>query len=209
MSERNGTQSKEGAEKTATSPTQGGDIRFLNQKKKKSSKTLVVALLILLGAVAYALLARATLLVQKAPPSVTGAENASTLVDRIWVDRVPERDRDSFSFYVFGSEENVAMHDLAPSIYRHALEIFFYRATARDLQFQFPHDRRSARSPYTVEKLGKPEKHNIDLKLTIAADPQSGGTQKVYYSSTQWNALDRSTLPQWLRQVSTEIPAQR
>lgn len=189
----------------ATPSANGRDIRFLEEeKKRKGPKVLFLALIVLAAGLVYAWFARATLLSQETP---VGVENPNVLVDRLWVDKVPESDREPFTFYIFSSEENLALNDKAASTYRHLLEIFFYRATARDLQYQFPHDRRSGKTKYTIEKLAKPENNQIDLKLTIVADPQANNETKVYYSSTKWSNVDRATLPGSLRAAFLHIPA--
>lgn len=199
-------QARTGDPSGAAKPSENGrGIRFLKEeKKRKGPKVLFLALLLLVAGLAYAWFARAALL----PVETTvGVENPSVLVDRLWVDKVPESDRESFSFYIFSSEENIALNDKAASTYRHLLEIFFYRATARDLQYQFPHDRRSGKTGYAIEKLSKPEKNQIDLKLTIVADPQSNNETKVYYSSTKWSSVDRASLPAPLRAALSRVPA--
>lgn len=195
-----------GERPTAAEPSTGGrDIRFLREeKKRRSPKALFLALLLLAAGIAYAWYARTTLLPHETPVT---PENPSVLVDRLWVDKVPESDREAFSFYIFSSEENLALNDKAASSYRHLLEVFFYRATSRDLQYQFPHDRRSGKTQYTVEKLSKPEKNQIDLKLTIVADPQAGNETRIYYSSTKWSSVDRATLPTPLRDAMARVPA--
>lgn len=180
----------------------GRDIRFLKEKKRKGSGALVFGLLLLVLGVAYALWFRAAF----APPVPSGAVVSSELaggylVDRFWLDTIPERETDKFNVYFFSSEEGVALNDQALSVYKHVLELFFYKASGRDLQYQFPHDRRSGKTAYTVEKLQRPEKYDIDLKLTLAADPQAGGQAKVYFSSTKWSSLDKSTLPPLLQHL--------
>lgn len=202
MSEPTETRTTERHEGEGAGPA-GSDIRFLKERKRRSSKAIVLALLVLTAAVAYAWFARAALRTLEMPAEV---QNSGLLVDRIWIDKVPERDTDTFTFYVFSSEENLALNDKAASTYRHLLEIFFYRATARDLQYQFPHDRRNGKTPYTVEKLARPDQHQLDLRLTIQADPQQGGETKIYYSSTKWSSLDRSTLPAPLRAALAQVP---
>lgn len=187
----------------------GHEIRFLQKKRRKGGrKVYLMAALLLIGAIVYALWARATLL---APPPEEGnppeAAAPSVLVDRLWIDVIPQRESDKFNFYIFSSEDNIGLNDKAESVYRHLLEIFFYNANNNQITFQFPHDRRSLKSGYKVEKLSKP-KDDVDLQLTIEKDPQNSGKSTVYYSSTKWSSADRSSLPPMLRNVPLE-PTQR
>jgi hypothetical protein len=197
MSERNEAESQEPM--SDESGASGRDIRFLKEKQRKGPGALVFAVLLLVVGIVYALFVRSTMLAPPAPSA--DAHAPSLLVDRLWVDKIPEKDMDKFNFYIFSSEENIALNDQAQSSYRHLLEIFFYRASSRDLQYQFPHDRRSGKTQYSVEKLSKPDRNGIDLKLTLVADPQAGNTTKTYYSSTKWSSLDKSTLPPPLRHL--------
>ena len=178
------------------------EIRILNSRPRRRSNLFLIAGLIIVAALAYAWMVRVAL----RPPNtnvraVVNQNAASLLLDRLWIDRVPQRDTDRFNLYVFMSEEQMGLNDQAQSIYRHLLEIFLYDANSREIRFHFPHDSRAAKSAYTVERLARPERNDIDLKLTIAADPQNGNQKTEYFSSTKWNSMDRSTWPAMLRNV--------
>jgi hypothetical protein len=187
----------------------GRDIRFLNdeKKKKKSGSTFkLLAVLTLAIGLAYAWwYHRAvetgffTNITDQA--TVVPAEQVqSLLVDRLWIDELPQRESDKFNFYVFSGEDEFGINDKAQSIYKHLLEIFNFRADAKNINFTFPHDRRNARSAYQVEKLARP-RGDIDMKLVISADPQMGGKSWTYWSSTKWQSHDLQSLPPMLRHL--------
>lgn len=185
------------------SPTQEANparIRFLTEKKKSRSGLYLAAFLLLLAAIAYAFMAPWALRLAGVRGATDVAPLApSLLFDRVWIDEIPQRDTDTFNFYVFSSEDNFGVNDHALSVYKHVLELFFYRASGETtLQFQFPHDRRQARTTYKVEKMAKP-RGDLDLKLTIDKDPQMGGKTQVYFSSTRWSSHDLQSLPTALR----------
>lgn len=205
MTDKHDTPTEEGTCKQGAND--GRDIRLLKRKQRKGPGAMIWAVLFLGLGIVYALLVRAFIAPQVPHGQMlNGDQAASILVDRLWVDRVPEKDTDKFNFYIFSSEENIALNDQAQSSYRHLLEIFFYRATAHDISYQFPHDRRSGKTAYAVEKLAKPDRNQIDMKLTLVADPQAENKTKVYFSSTKWSSLDNTTLPASLRKVPA-LPA--
>ncbi|MBM3463386.1 MAG: hypothetical protein FJX76_14905 [Armatimonadetes bacterium] len=178
------------------------DIRFLREKRKKSGAGVyVMAALLLIAGLAYALWYREAF----TPPPTEAAAPSPLLVDRLWIDEMPQRDTDKFNFYVFSSEDNFGVNDKAQSIYKHVVELFYYDAKDTALRFQFPHDRRDVRTACKVEKMARP-KDEFDLQLTINADPQNSGKTTVYYSSTKWSSHDKTTMPEILRNLPMEKP---
>jgi hypothetical protein len=198
-------QEREAEERNDDSHGDAREIRFLKEKRRRGPGMYVFAVLLLVAALVYAHWYRETF---EKPIATQDAIHApSLLVDRIWIDEIPQRESDKFHLYLFSSEDNFGINDKAASIYKHLLEIFFYDASGTTLSFQFPHDRRNSKTSYKVEKLSKP-KDDVDLKLTITADPQMNGKNAVYYSSTKWSSVDRSTMPQLLQKAipSSVIP---
>ncbi|HXE72002.1 MAG TPA: hypothetical protein VNO81_05030 [Candidatus Nitrosotenuis sp.] len=108
---------------------------------------------------------------------------ASQLVDRIWVDRLPEHDTDPFQAYMFSSD-NVGMSAKFESSYKVLLEIFQFRDSNGQISFYFPHDRRKPTTGYKVEKMARPTRR-LNIQLTLEADPQADGQRKVYYSGPE------------------------
>lgn len=194
-------------EKKDNRKAEDNDIRFLKEKRRSGPNVMLMAALLLAIGVAYALWFRQAsqsgFFATQAPPVSAPQEQIAVpreLVDRIWIDSLPQRETDKFNFYLFSSEDNFGINDHAQSIYKHLLEFFYYRATDSALTFQFPHDKRQARCSYKVERLSKPER-DIDLKLTIENDPQMGGKTTTYLSSTKWQMTDLETLPPTLRSL--------
>jgi hypothetical protein len=115
-------------------------------------------------------------------------EGAKMLVNRMWVDHLPTSPREKYSGYFF-AVRGLGIHDSAESIFKHLVELFHFKIDGTTMNFQFPHDDRSASSSFTVEKL-KDVRGPLDLKLTVQNDPQRGGETGVYYSSTRWRKGD-------------------
>ena len=173
-------------------PTQ---IRFLKeeQRAKKGPGLYLLAALVLAVALGYLFLARQAL--HPTGVVVPAEQAASLLVDRVWIDDLPQRESDTFNLYIFSSEDNFGVNDHAMSIYKHVLELFFYKLSGDStIHFQFPHDRRQLRTSYRVERLSRP-KGDLDLKLTIDKDPQMAGKTCIYYSSTRWSSRNLQSLP--------------
>lgn len=199
MDERQGNHVDEAARR-------GSEIAYLKRKARKSPNNIYyIAAILLVLATAYALWFRAAFApsVVPAPP---GVQISSLLVDRLWIDELPQRDTDKFNFYLFSSEDNFGVNDHAQSLYKHLLEFFYYGGSDTELKFQFPHDRRNAKSAYKVEKVARP-KDELDLKLSLTADPQNGGKPTTYYSSTRWSSTDLQSMPPLLRGLPTQRPA--
>jgi hypothetical protein len=98
----------------------------------------------------------------------------------LWIDRVPEKEKDAFKAYLF-TDDNVGISIDGLSVFKLVIEIFEFKADKTKLSFHFPHDRRRASCPYTLEKLKKPTKY-FDVQLTITNDPQNGGVTHDYFS---------------------------
>jgi len=111
-------------------------------------------------------------------------EGAKMLVNRMWVDHLPRGEREKYTGYLF-SARTFGMHDSAESIYRHLMELFYFKLEGAAVNFQFPHDDRRTSSSFTVERL-RDVRGPLDLKLTLKNDPQKGGEEGVYFSSSKW-----------------------
>jgi hypothetical protein len=165
--------------------TLGRVLRYLDAKAEEllfdrpSSCCVRRGLLALLLAVAAAaaLSQRAPVL---PPNGVECPENV--LVDKIWIDRVPETGRDSFSLYFFSSEEAgeddwmLGVH-VSGTLIRRVTELFAYRVRDKQLKFVFPADGSSASSRYSIVE---ERKGQFELKLSLASDPRHGGEAHVY-----------------------------
>jgi hypothetical protein len=128
----------------------------------------------------------------------SGEMAKNMLFNRPWLDEFPEKPEQRFMVYIF-TKEGLGVHDKAHSAYRHLLEIFTFRANPEKISFLFPHDNRKAESAYKVERLQGNRQFN--LRVTITQDPQVDGKTYVYFSHTDWEMKDRSTLPAELRSL--------
>ena len=126
----------------------------------------------------------------------SGEKAKNMLFNRPWLDEYPQKPDQRFMAYVY-SDEGIGIHDKADSAFVHLLEIFTFRATAEKIFFLFPHDNRKAETPYKVEKIsGHPP---FNLRLTISQDPKVTGKPYTYFSNTDWDVSDGTTLPKEIR----------
>ncbi len=127
----------------------------------------------------------------------SGDAARNMLLNRPWLDEYPAKPEQKFMAYVF-SDELVGVHDRADSAYRHLLEIFTFRVDPEKILYLFPHDQRKAESTYRIEKI---QGGHFNLKLTMMKDPQMGGKTYVYFSHTEWDVKNSSTIPMAVRNV--------
>ncbi|MHC9544982.1 MAG: hypothetical protein AB9903_36165 [Vulcanimicrobiota bacterium] len=125
----------------------------------------------------------------------SGDAARNMLLNRPWMDEFPAKPEQKFTAYVF-SDEMVGVHDKADSAYRHLLEIFTFRVDPEKILYLFPHDQRKADSGYKIEKI---QGGQFNLKLTLMKDPQLGGKTYVYFSHTEWDVKNTSTIPMQVR----------
>lgn len=132
-----------------------------------------------------------------------------TLVECLWLDRLPEDPYEPFQLYFFSEEGGrVGLNAKAESAFKILLEVFEFIDLGDKVQFYFPHDRRKPNSSYKVEKLKKPNAY-FDVQLTLDSDPQNGGKKTVYYSGPEFRPeATGETLPPHVRRVLMQVRAQ-
>jgi hypothetical protein len=122
----------------------------------------------------------------------SGDAARNMLLNRPWLDEFPAKPEQKFVAYVF-SDELVGVHDRAESAYRHLIEIFSFRMDQEKILYLFPHDQRKAETAYKIEKIQGGQHFN--LRITLTKDPQMGGKTYVYFSHTEWDIKNSSTIP--------------
>ena len=107
--------------------------------------------------------------------AIDGDEAKSLLIDRNWIDRMPETERDKLYVYRFVPTMGGGVYQ-DRTIYKGTFELFRFEATADEIRFDLLETHDKVTSRYTIEKVDGPEP--FDLKLTIPDDPRG---PKVYY----------------------------
>lgn len=113
----------------------------------------------------------------EAPPSrVVPAKQAKTLlIDRNWIDRMPETEKDKLYVYRFVPSMGGGVYQ-DRTIFKGTFELFMFEATDGEIRFVLPETKEKVTSKFVIEKVDGPAP--FDLKLTIPDDPRG---PKVYF----------------------------
>lgn len=111
------------------------------------------------------------------PPSTRlSAEDArSVLIDRNWLDRMPETERDHLFVYRFVPNMGGGVFQ-DRTLFKGTFELFSFSVKDSEIKFVLHETHDKVTSPFTIERVDGPAP--FDLKLTIPGDPRG---PKVYY----------------------------
>jgi hypothetical protein len=130
-----------------------------------------------------------------APSKRLPADQAEQLlIDRNWIDRMPETERDRLHVYRFVPSMGGGVYQ-DRTLYKGTFELFRFEATGSEIRFDLPETKTKVVSTYTIESVDGPEP--FDLKLVIPADPRG---PKVYFGMRAETDRDGLRLEQRLRQ---------
>jgi len=122
-------------------------------------------------------------------------EARDLLIDRNWLDRMPETDRDHLFVYRFVPTMGGGVFQ-DRTLYKGTFELFTFKTDADNIHFKLPETKTEVTSAYTIEKVDGPKP--FDLKLTIADDPRG---PHVYYGWSSETDVDGHVLEQRLHDV--------
>ncbi len=106
---------------------------------------------------------------------VDDAEARKLLLDRNWIDRMPETERDRLHVYRFVPSMGGGVFQ-DRTIYKGTFELFRFETSADEIRFDLPETHTKVVSKFRIETVDGPKP--FDLKLTIDADPRG---PQVYY----------------------------
>jgi len=106
---------------------------------------------------------------------VSASDARSLLIDRNWLDRMPETDRDKLHVYRFVPNMGGGVFQ-DRTLYKGTFELFSFKVKDSAITFKLHETKTEVTSPYTIEKVDGPAP--FDLKLTITDDPRG---PKVYF----------------------------
>jgi len=116
--------------------------------------------------------------------AVSGDEARKLLIDRNWLDRMPETERDRLHVYRFVPNMGGGVYQ-DRTLYKGTFELFKFSATGDEIKFDLPETKEKVTSAYAIEAVSGPKP--FDLRLTIFDSPRG---PKVYYG---WrNETDRT-----------------
>ena len=106
---------------------------------------------------------------------VSTDEARSLLIERNWLDRMPDSDRDRLHVYRFVPSMGGGVFQ-DRTLYKGTFELFSFSVKDSAITFKLHETKTEVTSPFTIEKVDGPAP--FDLKLTITDDPR-GPT--IYY----------------------------
>ncbi len=99
------------------------------------------------------------------------------LLNRNWLDRVPQRIDDKLHVYRFVPSMGGGVFQ-DRTIFFGTFELFTFEADGARIRFNLLHTGDKKVSAYTIEELAQPGPDGVDLQLTISDDPR--GTKRYF-----------------------------
>jgi hypothetical protein len=128
------------------------------------------------------------------PPSQLSAQDArDVLIDRNWIDRMPETTTDRLHVYRFVPSMGGGVFQ-DRTLYKGTFELFTFKVErGNHIVFDLPETHEKVTSPFTIENVRGPAP--FDLKLTIRSDPRG---PRVYFGVRSETDRDGRVLEQAL-----------
>ncbi len=120
-------------------------------------------------------------------------EARKVLLDRNWIERMPETERDHFHVYRFVPSMGGGVFQ-DRTIFKGTFELFQFETAADEIRFNLLETHDKVVSKFRIEEVDGPKP--FDLKLTIAADPRG---PQVYYGMRSETDRDGTKLEARLR----------
>lgn len=125
--------------------------------------------------------------------AVTGDQARQLLIDRNWIDRMPQTERDRLHVYRFVPNMGGGVFQ-DRTIFKGTFELFMFETTDKEIRFVLPETHERVTSAYRIEAVDGPKP--FDLKLTIDGDPRG---PKTYFGIRAETDRDGHLLEQDLR----------
>ena len=110
-----------------------------------------------------------------ASTSIDDGEARKLLLDRNWIDRMPETERDRLHVYRFVPSMGGGVFQ-DRTLYKGTFELFRFSTTGDEIHFDLPETHQDLVSKFRIDAVDGPAP--FDLKLTIEVDPR--GPQVFY-----------------------------
>ena len=100
---------------------------------------------------------------------LSASDARDVLIDRNWIDRMPENTTDRLHVYRFVPSMGGGVYQ-DRTLFKGTFELFMFKVEADQLTFTLPETHEKVTSPFTIETVEGPAP--FDLKLTITNDPR-------------------------------------
>jgi hypothetical protein len=126
--------------------------------------------------VASAFAALAATACSKAPDHLSARDAADVLINRNWIDRMPETQSDRLHVYRFVPSMGGGVYQ-DRTLFKGTFELFMFKVERGDhIVFDLPETGEKVTSEFRIEKVDGPAP--FDLKLTVFSDPRG---PRTYY----------------------------
>jgi hypothetical protein len=119
---------------------------------------------------------------------VASAQARELLLDRNWIDRMPETHRDRLHVFRFVPSMGGGVFQ-DRTLFKGTFELFLFEATGEEIRFVLPETGEKVRARYTIETVDGPAP--FDLRLSIPDSPRG---PKVYFGMRRETDRDGSKL---------------
>ena len=134
----------------------------------------------------------------RAATAVAPSDAESTLIDRNWIDRMPEKSSDHLNVFRFVPSMGGGVFQ-DRTVFEGKFELFVYKVEGNRINFTLPAKREKASAGYRIERI-KNDPH-FDLRLTLDSSPRG---PSVYYSVARQHSRDLATLDGFLSTASLQ-----
>ena len=129
----------------------------------------------------------------KSSPQLSTSDARDVLIDRNWIDRMPQTTTDRLHVYRFVPSMGGGVFQ-DRTLYKGVFELFTFKVERGDhIVFDLPETHEKVTSQFTIEKVSGPAP--FDLKLTIASDPRG---PHIYFGMRSETDRDGHVLEQTL-----------
>ena len=133
---------------------------------------------------------------------VPADEAKQLLIDRNWLDRMPETERDRLHVYRFVPKMGGGVYQ-DRTLYKGTFELFKFRATGDEIRFDLKETNTKVTSAYKIDHVTGPEP--FDLRLTIFESPRG---PKTYYGIKAETDPHGEQLEAALAKIAASAPAE-
>ena len=120
--------------------------------------------------------------------AISHDEAKQLLLDRNWIDRMPETERDKLHVYRFVPKMGGGVFQ-DRTIFKGTFELFTFKLDGDQILFDLPETHEKVASKFHIERVDGPEP--FDLKLTVENDPRGPA---IYYGMRSESAQLRDLL---------------
>ena len=124
---------------------------------------------------------------QRTTRAVPPEQARKLLLERNWLDRVPQKVDDKLHVYRFVPSMGGGVFQ-DRTIFFGTFELFTFEADGRQIRFNLLHTGDQKVSAYQIEELATPGPDGVDLRLTVADDPR--GSKRYYGWRNEGRDLD-------------------